>query len=338
MTAARRHSHITLIAITVALVGSGVGAPSARGQTLPPAPAPAASTVAPAATPSTPAHPQRSTSVAALPQVDHLAPTPRAAAAAPEHHAPRIDPAAYKVIEQPLFGPITLYAPRDKPRALALFLSGDGGWNLGVWSMAQEAAAQGMWVAGFSTPDYLRALDHDAADTCSDAAGTLSDLADTLKKKLALPTNLPVLMIGYSSGATVVYAALVQARPDTFEGGVSLGFCPDLVFHKPFCPGIGDLAWTRADKPPHTPSFTRNNHVAAPWTVLQGTIDEVCAPHFTPDFVTGVAGARGVLLPHVGHGFGVPRNWMPQYRQALDQLLQESDASSTAGLTAPAKR
>ncbi len=273
--------------------------------------------------------PAPSASTATLPQPPRLAPAatvpPAPMHAVPAHAAStprpeRTDPAAARTIERPLFGAITLYAPKGPVRGLALFLSGDGGWNLGVWQMAQEAAAKGMWVAGFSTPHLLASLDHDPAP-CTDAAGVLKGLAADLEQTLGLPRTLPVGLIGYSSGATVVYAALVQAQPAEFQGGISLGFCPDLVFRKRYCPGAGDLTWTRAAKPPHTLSFNRNPHVAAPWTILQGSIDEVCAPHFTPDFATGVIGARGVLLPHVGHGFGVPRNWLPQYRQALDELL-----------------
>lgn len=256
-----------------------------------------------------------------MPAPAHAAMTRAAPAHAATTHKPeRIDPAAARTIERPLFGAITLYAPKGPVHGLALFLSGDGGWNLGVWQMAQEAAARGMWVAGFNTPHLLAALDHNPAP-CTDAAGVLKGLAADLEQTLGLPRTLPVVLIGYSSGATVVYAALVQAQPAEFQGGISLGFCPDLVFHKRYCPGAGDLTWTRAAKPPHTLSFNRNPHVAAPWTILQGSIDEDCAPHFTPDFAAGVIGARGVLLPHVGHGFGVPRNWLPQYRQALDEML-----------------
>jgi hypothetical protein len=31
---------------------------------------------------------------------------------------------------------------------MALFASGDGAWNLGVWDMAHTAADLGYWVAG----------------------------------------------------------------------------------------------------------------------------------------------------------------------------------------------
>lgn len=290
-------------------------APAVHAQAAPASTTVTRSSNASAATPPQSLHLAAATS-AAIPAPAHTAPTHAATA----HKSERTDPAAARTLERPLFGAITLYAPKGPVRGLALFLSGDGGWNLGVWQMAQEAAAKGMWVAGFSTPHLLHALDHDPAP-CTDAAGVLKGLAADLEQTLGLPHTLPVGLIGYSSGATVVYAALVQAQPAEFQGGISLGFCPDLIFHKPYCPGAGDLTWTRAAKPPHTPSFNRNPHVAAPWTILQGTIDQDCAPHFTPDFAAGVIGARGVLLPHVGHGFGVPRNWLPQYRQALDEML-----------------
>jgi hypothetical protein len=36
--------------------------------------------------------------------------------------------------------------------------------------------------------------------------------------------------------------------------------------------------------------------------------------------VEKVKNGKVVRLPHVGHGYGVPRNWMPQYRQGLIEL------------------
>jgi hypothetical protein len=57
------------------------------------------------------------------------------------------------------FGEVAIYRPKGDSRGLVLFASGDGGWNLGVTEMAHQAAALGYWVAGFSTPQYLKALD-----------------------------------------------------------------------------------------------------------------------------------------------------------------------------------
>lgn len=244
------------------------------------------------------------------------------------------------VVQAPLVGPVTLYAPPSNVpvRGLALFLSGDGGWNLGVLGMARDAADLGLWVAGFSTPKYLHALAAQPAGICSDAAGTLTALAINLKQQLDLPANLPVLLIGYSSGATTVYAALVQAAPHTFQGGLSLGFGPDIEARHAFCPGSGGLAWQRSPRPPHLPSFLRNTHVSAPWHILQGEIDEDVAPQFATDYVTDVPAAKAWLLPHVGHGFGVPRNWAPQYRIALETLLPPLPPSPKPAPVVPAKQ
>lgn len=244
------------------------------------------------------------------------------------------------VIQAPLVGPVTLYAPpANAPlRGLALFLSGDGGWNRGVLGMARDAANLGFWVAGFSTPRYLHALDAQPAGTCIDAAGTLATLAANLKHELDLPASLPVVLIGYSSGATTVYAALVQAAQGTFQGGLSLGFGPDIEATHAFCPGVGGLAEQKSPRPPHLPSLLPNTHLSASWQILQGEIDEDVAPRFATEYVAGARAAKAWLLPHVGHGFGVPRNWAPQYRAALHSLLPPLPASVMPTPAASARR
>ena len=286
-----------------------------------PAPAPGAAKAATLPVPArlTPTQPVPSKPAPAPADNTHGTQTPDTAAT---HPMPRLA----GVVQAPLVGPVTLYAPPSNVpvRGLALFLSGDGGWNLGVLGMARDAADLGFWVAGFSTPRYLHALDAQPVGTCIDAAGTLAKLATNLKQELDLPANLPPVLIGYSSGATTVYAALVQAAPGTFGGGVSLGFGPDIEATHAFCPGAGGLTEQKSPRPPHLPSMLPNTHLSASWQILQGEIDEDVAPRFATEYVAGVPTAKAWLLPHVGHGFGVPRNWAPQYRAALQSLLPAS--------------
>ena len=109
------------------------------------------------------------------------------------------------------FGNVALYRPKVDSRGLVLFASGDGGWNLGVTAMAHQAAALGYWVAGFSTPQYLKALD-DGDGACSDADGMLAGLGASLVRELKLPLDTRPVIIGYSSGATIVYTALLDDR------------------------------------------------------------------------------------------------------------------------------
>src|SRR3954462_10904084 len=120
---------------------------------------------------------------------------------------PAHDPAAFRYLNVAGFGEVAVYKPVGESRGLALFASGDGGWNLGVLDMAHEAAALGYWVGGFSTPQFLKGLDSGDGE-CSDADGLLATLGSALVRELDLPRDARPIVIGYSSGATIVYAAL----------------------------------------------------------------------------------------------------------------------------------
>jgi type IV secretory pathway VirJ component len=66
------------------------------------------------------------------------------------------------------------------------------------------------------------------------------------------------------------------------------------------------------------------------WTALQGRIDQVCDPLEVNRFVGRIRSARCVLLPKVGHGFAVPRNWGSAYDAAVEGLLEPATAWETA--------
>ena len=103
----------------------------------------------------------------------------------------------------------------------------------------------------------------------------------------------PVL-VGYSSGATLAYTTLVQAPVGTFLGAVSLGFCPDLMLHKPMCKGAG-LSY-KVD-PELGQVFDPVTRLADPWVVLHGDQDQVCAPAATAAYVGKVAGGTWSAFP-----------------------------------------
>ncbi|HEY2395214.1 MAG TPA: hypothetical protein VGH81_04415 [Rudaea sp.] len=243
---------------------------------------------------------------------------------------PAHDPKATRIFDVAGLGKVTVYAPSGAARGLALFASGDGNWNLGVWDMAHAATDLGYWVAGFGTPAFLGGLEHGDGE-CSDVAGLLDHLAGKVKAEFKLPADWRPVLIGYSSGATVMYAALVQAGDTRFGGAMTLGFCPDLIIHKPFCQGAG-LTAEKKTKPPYGIVFNTVPAVKSPWIVLQGDIDQVCNPPATETFVKQVERGRVVMLPKVGHGYSVPRNWMPQYRQGLLDLLDAAQAAHVADL------
>ena len=133
----------------------------------------------------------------------------------------------------------------------------------------------------------------------------------------------PPILVGYSSGATLVYAAIAAAPPETFAGAISLGFCPDLEIRRPLCQQNGFTVARRENGPGH--NLGPNHQMRTPWMVLQGESDQVCAPADTRAFVGAIPTARLFSLPNVGHGFAVTRNWEPQYLQAYHALTAHQE-------------
>jgi type IV secretory pathway VirJ component len=217
------------------------------------------------------------------------------------------------------FGPVVLYRYRDHPTRVALFVSGDGGWNLGVIEMARELAAMDALVVGIDIRRYLQALDS-SRQPCSYPAGDLEELSQWVQHKLGYPRYTQPLLVGYSSGATLVYAALAQAPPTTFAGGLSLGFCPLIRTARLFCRGSGPASTLepRARSVRVTPADT----LQTPWTLLHGESDSSCTAADAASFVRRVRGSRIVLLPKVGHGFGVEARWKEPFRDAFERLAR----------------
>jgi len=220
------------------------------------------------------------------------------------------------------FGPfskVRLYRAQPRPERIVLFMSGAGGWNKGAADMAERLTGQGNAVVGIDATGYLRGLDA-SGGACAYPAADFEALSKYVQKKLALPHyTLPVLA-GHSSGASLVYAVLAQSPPSTFQGGISLSFCPHLQLRKPLCRGQG-LA-TQRDVRTNTTILLPKRALSTPWIVLQGTIDRVCDPGTASSFVKRVPDARIVLLPEVGHEFSLPQNWLPQFQEAYSSLAQ----------------
>jgi type IV secretory pathway VirJ component len=231
----------------------------------------------------------------------------------------------------PPFGDITLYTPEGKPRAVALFLSGDGGWHLGVVKMAQHLVEQGAVVVGLDVRTYLADIAaHPGA--CRYMAADFETLAHRVQRELGLREYLVPLLYGYSSGATVAYATLVQSPPGTFGAAVSLGFCPDQKFGgTPLCPGPEkQLTYKPGKKGAWV--FDPAPHLKDRWIAFQGQSDQTCPAAAVDAYAAQVGNARVVHLDGVGHGYGIERRWLTQYQQLFEELAPASPrATSGAG-------
>ena len=227
------------------------------------------------------------------------------------------------------FGKISLYRGAAEPRDVVLFLSGDGGWNQGVISMAQHLADKSAIVAGVDIRGYLEQLEK-APQACVSPASDLENLSHYLQSRLGLKRYLEPTLAGYSSGATLVYAALAEAPNGVFKGALSLGFCPDLDLKKPLCRGSGIEATPRRSAQGHLQGvdLMPAKRLQGKWISLQGELDEVCLAPAAKEFVGAVPGAEVIMLPKVGHGYSVEKNWVPQYEAAFDRIIAPQPAAN----------
>lgn len=223
------------------------------------------------------------------------------------------------------FGEVRIVRGDSAPRDVVLFLSGDGGWNLGVIAMAQRIAEKGAVVAGIDTPHYLAQLEQ-SREACVSPAADLEALSGVLQQQLHLEPKIKPTLLGYSSGATLVYAALAEAAPGAFKGALSLGFCADLDLKKPVCKGSGATTTPRRNVKGVLKGvdFLPAESLAGRWISLQGQLDQVCPAAATQAFMAQVPHAELVLLPKVGHGYSVERNWVPQFERAYERIVSSA--------------
>lgn len=221
-------------------------------------------------------------------------------------------------INAPVVGDASVYVPKHPTTSnVVLFISGDGGWNLGVVDMARRIMPKAV-VIGISYNALRRAPPPDV--TCWAPAEDLKTVAQSVEKTLNLPEYRLPILVGYSSGATMVYQALVVAPLD-FSGGVSLGFCPDMPSNHNVC-GIEGFT--------PTPHNAKKNEVILPkvarlereWFVINGIQDQVCLPAAMHAFLDDIGNVHANIdIPGTGHGFSKPQYWGRPFDDAVEQLL-----------------
>src|SRR5215216_2843660 len=80
-----------------------------------------------------------------------------------------------ETVNVPAFGQVTVYLPEGSPQNVVLFLSGDGGWNLGVVGMAERLRREGALVVGIDIRAFMRTLE--SSTRCAYPAGALEELS-----------------------------------------------------------------------------------------------------------------------------------------------------------------
>lgn len=108
------------------------------------------------------------------------------------------------------FGKVILYSPSGEPDQVVLFISGDGGWNLGVVDGARELVGLGALVVGTDIRHFLKSVEP-ARVSAPNPAADFESLGQFVQKRLDYRTFHRPVLVGYSSGATLAYATLAAS-------------------------------------------------------------------------------------------------------------------------------
>lgn len=224
------------------------------------------------------------------------------------------------------FGKVFVYSSGTEiPQNLIIMISGDGGWKYGVPEFAGEFSHLNSLVAGVDILRYYNHLRHVNSD-CYMVSSDFIELATAIERQYRFKSYNPPVIMGYSSGATLVYAILAQSRPGTFKGGISLGFCPDVNLPKMFCKVNGLAEKPAAAGPGYL--LLPDGRLGNDWIVMQGKNDKVCSFGIVSEFISGCSNSKLIALDGVGHGFSSWQAFMPQWKNAYRQLVNTSDSVS----------
>ncbi len=206
------------------------------------------------------------------------------------------------------FGAVSLYHGHGRPHEVVLLVSGDDGWDAAGAALAQRLADKGALVAGIDFRHYRERLEA-ATEACVSPASDLENLSHYLQAKEGIKEYLEPLLVGYGSGATVVYATLAEAPEGLFKGALSVGFSAELDMKKALCDSPAMATHVRRDANDAVQGLTVSAATQLPgkWIVV-GREDD---PSANKEFVAAVPGAE----------------WLPQ----IDPAFAELTAVQTKG-------
>jgi dienelactone hydrolase len=150
-------------------------------------------------------------------------------------------PGVYEIVKEPLrTGPRTVHliyarpVQQKHPEYLVVFATGDGGWRSVSSEVFTHLATEGYLVAGIDTPDALKPVKRagERMSTTQAAARVKAAFADA-KHDLGVPDSTPIIVVGFSRGATLVaFAALHPDVRAQVGGAIALALTREVDYLK----------------------------------------------------------------------------------------------------------
>jgi type IV secretory pathway VirJ component len=218
------------------------------------------------------------------------------------------------------FGAVPVVRPAGQPSRVALLVSGENGFGARESALAETLAVSGALVLEVDTSKYLTAGKQHRLYPAAD----FEVLSQFGQKELGLPAYRQPVLVGIGAGATLVYAALAEAPPNTFAGAVSVGFCPILPLSRPLSRGRGlsqDRKW-----PGPGIRLLPFGGIENPWLILDAP-EAACAAGPAAAFAKSVPAARVIPVPA---GAAAAAATKQQLSQALAILAEESQREASA--------
>jgi dienelactone hydrolase len=109
------------------------------------------------------------------------------------------------------------------PGYIVVFATGDDGWFGTSGALFEHLADEGYAIAGFSAPEVLKPISDAERVSTAQAAQGLKELFAVAKRDLGFPDSTPIVIVGFSRGATVVaFAAVHPELRDGIGGAVAI--------------------------------------------------------------------------------------------------------------------
>ncbi|WP_157995542.1 alpha/beta hydrolase family protein [Peristeroidobacter soli] len=139
-------------------------------------------------------------------------------------------PGAYTVTVQSVHAPhrdihATYVRPAQErhPGYLVMFVTGDDGWFGTSRAVFTHLADEGYMLAGFSAPEVIDGVDESVRVSTARAAEGLRDVYAQARQHLGVPESTPIVMVGFSRGASAVaFTAVHPDLRDDLKGAVAI--------------------------------------------------------------------------------------------------------------------
>lgn len=215
------------------------------------------------------------------------------------------------------FGALNVYRSIN-PDEMVFFISGNDGWNKTLAAAARTLAKQGAVVVGIDINHYWSFVQK-STEPCVYLSEDFEALSRYLQTKYNFDAYHSPVLVGYGSGATLVYSLIAQSPNTTYRGGIGLGFNPNINTKKKICSGSGLHVVVSGKSGNYT--LRPRADMNTPFFVINGQFDESFQPLAASRFIDSIPGAKIFQLPYMAHGLSKSKNWMPRFLSCYDKIV-----------------